>query len=136
MKRAWILGWALVLAVGCQLPPERMPLQPLPQDTPPLPYAELLTRARMEASAATEAFYVSRWSDLEDAARGLQQTAQFLNRAIEVPVQHKATLTTEAKDLEVESGKLLEAAKAKEVQQTNDVLQRVNLRVRALRLED
>ena len=46
MHRACSLTLFLLLLTGCQLPAERLPLRLLPEDGPPLPYAELLTRAR------------------------------------------------------------------------------------------
>lgn len=136
MNRALPTGLFVLVIAGCQLPPERMPLQPLPENAAPLPYAELLTRARMEATAATEAFYVSRWVELEDAARGLEQTARFLPKAVEVPAKSKDRLTARAKELEAEAGKLRDAAKAQQVRDTNEILQRINLKVRELRIED
>lgn len=136
MKRALLSSVVFLFAIGCQVPPDRMALRPLPEDTQPLPYAELLTRARLEASAATEAFYVSRWDDLEQAAAGLEQSARFLTKAVEVPGKHKATVAAESTDLAAEAAKLREAAKGQKVKETNDILQRVNLMVRQLRVDD
>ena len=136
MMRALCLGLSLVLAAGCVATGERMPLRPLPEDGPPLPYAELLTRARLQATAATDAFYVDRWTDLEDAARGLEQTARFLARATDVPPKQKDALPVTAGDLGKEAVSLREAARAKEVQKANDSLQRIHLKVRELRLEN
>lgn len=124
---------ALVLLVGgCALPPERLPLRPLPEDSQPLPYPEMVGRARLQASAANESFYVNKWTDLEDAAKGLEQTARHLARATEVPPSHKDKLAVEAGDLGKEAEKLREAAKARDVKQTNEILQRINLMVREL----
>lgn len=125
----------LILA-GCQMPLERLPLRPLPEDAPPLPYAELLTRARLQASTANEAFYVNQWSELEDSAKGLEQTARFLEKAVEVPKTQKEALPAKAKDLSEEAARLQEAAKAKNVQQTLDTLQRVHFKIRLLRLDE
>lgn len=136
MKRVVLSSAVLVLALGCQVPPDRTALRPLPDEAQPLPYAELLTRARLQASAATEAFYVSRWDDLEQAASGLEQSARFLTKAVEVPGKHKATVATESTDLAAEAAKLREAAKGQNVKETNDILQRVNLMVRQLRVDD
>jgi hypothetical protein len=129
---------SLVLAVvaGCQAPAERVPLRPLPEDSLPLPYSELLTRARIQASGATESFYVNRWGDLEDFARGLEQTAHFLGKATEVPATHRAKLAGEAMDLEKDAGQLRDAAKSQDAKRTNEVMQRVNLKVRELRLDN
>jgi hypothetical protein len=135
MKRLLLVGCLTLSACGCQLPPERVPLQRLPENGPPLPYAELLTRARAQATFATESFYVNRWSDLEDAAKGLEQTARFLARADDVPARQKDVLPVVSGDLGKEAGKLREAAVAKDVKQANDILQRVHLKVRELRLD-
>jgi hypothetical protein len=123
----------LLLAAGCQMPPDRLPARVLPEDSPPLPYAELLTRARLQSTAATEAFYINQWADLEEAARGLAQTARFLAKALEVPEHHKATLLDESERLGKEADRLREAAKNKDDKQVTEVLQKIHLMVRELR---
>jgi hypothetical protein len=134
MKRFLLTGLVLLSLSACQLPPERVPLQRLPENGPPLPYAELLTRARAQATVATEAFYVNRWADLEDAAVGLEQTARFLKTAEDVPSTHKDTLPVRSGDLRTEAMKLRAAAQTKNVKDANDALQRIHLTVRELRL--
>src|SRR3954452_17462755 len=90
---------ALLLSLSaCQVPPERLPPE-LPESIGPRPYAELLTRARSQAKVATEAFYLDRWGDIEDAARGLEQTARYLSSAEEAPVKHRSVLVTMSKEL-------------------------------------
>jgi len=135
MKRLLLVGCLILSVCGCQLPPERVPLQRLPENGPPLPYAELLTRARAQATFATEAFYVNRWSDLEDAAKGLEQTARYLTRAEDVPIKQKDALPVLSGDLGKEAGKLREASVAKDVKQSGDILQRIHFKVRELRLD-
>jgi hypothetical protein len=135
MSRALCFPLVLLFLAGCQLPPERLPLQPLSETSPPLPYSELLTRARYQATSATEAFYVNRWGDLEDVAKGLAQTARFLKKSIEVPANHKDRLAAEADDVEAEANRLVTAAKAQDVKLANEIMQRVNLKVRELRLD-
>jgi hypothetical protein len=136
MSRHVVTGLFLLVAAGCQLPPERLPLKPLPEDGPALPYADMVSRARAQATAANEAFYVNQWAELEDAARGLEQTARFLTKATDVPVKHKDTLAIEAGDLGKDAARLREAAKGNDVKQTNELLQRINLKVRELRPEN
>jgi hypothetical protein len=135
MIRARFLVPLLFLAVGCQLPGERMPMRLLPEDGPPLPYAELLTRARLQATTATEAFYVNKWTDLEDTARSLAQTARFLAKATDVPAKHKDTLPVVSGDLSKEATALQEAAKAQDVKKAGEILQRIHLKIRELRLD-
>ena len=77
MKRL-VLGLAIVLSMSACTVQERAPLRLLPEEGPPPSYAAMLTRARAQATAANEAFYDNRWSDLEEAANALEQTAKFL----------------------------------------------------------
>ena len=135
MKRLLLLASLILLLSGCQLPPERLP-SPLPEDGKvSVTYAELLTRARAQARVANESFYVDKWTDLEDAARGLEQTAKFLPKATEVPAKQKDTLPVVAGDLGKEAGALRDAAKAKDVEKTDDSLKRIHQTVRRLRIE-
>jgi hypothetical protein len=129
-----VSGVALALC-GCQLPADRATLRPLPDEVQPLPYAELLTRARAQASIATEAFYVNRWNDLEEAAHGLEVTARYLPKAEDVPPANKDSLVVVSGDLGKEAVSLREAAKTQDVKKSNDILQRVHLKIRELRLE-
>ena len=129
-----LLPCIFILAIaGCALPPERQALQPLPENGPPHPFIDLVGRARTQASVANEAFYVNNWVDLEDAAKALELTARALTRAKEIPAQHRDKLAVEAGDLGQDAVVLREAAKAKEVKQTNEALQRINLKIRELR---
>src|SRR5437588_1617389 len=112
MNRARITALLFVTLVGCQLPPERVPLKPLPEDGPPAPYADLVSRARAQATAANEAFYINNWPDLEDAAKGMEVTARVLGKAVDVPGKHKDTLPIQATNLGKEAAKLRQAATA------------------------
>jgi hypothetical protein len=126
-----VLGVA-VLAVGCRLP-EREPLRPLPEGGGSFAYLELLVRARGQASAAVEAFYVDAWVDLEQAAVALEQTARFLPKTTEIPVPVRADLPAEAEKLRQDALKLGDAARARDARAVNDSLQRINLTIRQLR---
>src|SRR5438094_7766104 len=130
MKRARMTVLFLVTLIGCQLPPERVPLKPLPEDGPPQPYADLVGRARAQATAANEAFYINHWPDLEDAAKGLELTARVLGKAADVPAKHKETLPVQSGNLGKEAGKLRQFAQAQDVRQATEALQRINLEVR------
>jgi hypothetical protein len=135
MNRAHVLAIAFAFLLGCASPGERTQLKPLPEDNQPVPYAELLTRARQQSAAATEAFYVNKWADLEDAAKGIEQTARYLTKASDVPVKLRDSLPVLAGDLAKEAGKLNEAARARDVQKVNESQQRIHLKVRELRIE-
>jgi len=136
MSRVLLPGLLFLACAGCQLPPEQVPLKPLPENGPPESYADLIGRARVQATSANEAFYINQWSDLEEAAKGLAQTAQYLSKATQVPARHKDILPVEAGDLGKQAEQLREAAKSQDVKLTTDILQRVNLKVRELRPED
>jgi hypothetical protein len=134
MRRTLLLSGLLLLVPACAVP-ERVALQPLREDGPPLPYAELLTRARAQATIATEAFYVNKWADVEDAARGLEQTGRYLGKAEDVPAKQKDELTAVSTSLSKDAVKLRDAAKSQDVKETNDSLQRLHLTIRELRLD-
>ena len=132
--RRTLLVCCLLFVPACAVP-ERVVLAPLPENGPPLPYAELLTRARVQATIATEAFYVNKWSDVEDAARGLEQTSRYLQKAEDVPAKQKEELAAHCTSLSKDAVKLRDAAKAQDVKEANDTLQRLNLTIRELRLD-
>lgn len=122
-----------VLAASCQSVDSSVPPPPLKEDAGPVPYPDLLRRARQQAQAANEAFYVNRWGDLEEAARGLEQTARFLPKSLEVPEKRKAQLASASAELGQEAAALREAARAQQVDKANDALQKLHLRIRELR---
>ena len=130
MKRMLLVGAFLLPLVSCQVSGNRSALTPLPEKVTPLPYAQLLQRARALVAKANDAYYVDNWSELEDAARGIEQTAQFLSKADDVPAKHKDTLTTMSADLGKLARSLREAAVAKDVKKINDVMTRLNSKVR------
>jgi hypothetical protein len=133
MNRARGIGVFVLAVAGCVTPAERVPLKPLGADAPPQPYLDLVNRARVQATAANEAFFVDSWRDLEEFAKGLEQTARFLPRGLEIPANHKDRIAAEAGSLEKEARQLQEAARAQNVKQTNEIMQRINLMVRQLR---
>jgi hypothetical protein len=131
------IHWLLVLplfAGSCTLPPETIPVQPLPQNGQ-ADYAGVVTRARLQAGTATEAFYVDKWSALEDAAKALKESAALLAKSTDVPAKQKDKLAANAAELAKEADQLREAAKAQDVQRSNETLQRIHLKVRELRPE-
>jgi uncharacterized protein YwgA len=135
MKRLLLCG-ALVLVLGCAAPAERVPLRPLPESGQVLPYPELLTRIRAQANAASEAFYLDHWNDLEDMAKGIDQTSRFLSKAEEVPEKNRKILKETTDDLSKSAQKLRDAAAAHNVKETTDALQKIIAKVRDLRLTD
>lgn len=135
MTRSLLTGLVLASLLGCRAAAERAVVQPLPDDAPPQPFTDLLARARLQAMAANEAFYVDQWSDMDDAARSLEQSARFLHQAKEVPANRKASLDSRADQLGVQAAQLRTAAKNRDVTQTNATLQRIHMIVRELRAE-
>jgi hypothetical protein len=130
-----MLASLFLLLAGCQLPPERLP-PPLPEDGKAVvTYAELLTRARAQARVANESFYVDKWAELEDAARGLDQTARFLPKAEDTPPTHKQEIPRVSTELSADAGKLRLAAQNKDAKEVNVIMTRINRTVRDLRLD-
>jgi hypothetical protein len=112
---------------------ERAALAPLPDDAGPMPFGELIGRARLQASAANEAFYVDHWIMLDEAARGIEQSARFLKRAQQVPASRQADLESRCDTLAREAVQLRSAAEKKDVPQINAILQRIHFQIRELR---
>lgn len=137
MIRALILGVLLVFVAGsCQTPPEKILLKPLPAEGEPIPYSELIQRARVQAMSANEAFFKNDWSELEEAAKSVEQTARAIPKATEVPAKLQSNLAAQANDLVKEASLLREAAKGKDDQKSNEALQRLHFKVRSLRPEN
>jgi hypothetical protein len=129
-----VLGLGLLLvAIGCQAPAQRPAVAPLPEDSSPQPFAELITRARQQAMTALEAYYVDRWPEVEEAARGLEQTARFLRRSTGVPPTRQGDLSLKSDTLAEAAKQLRDAARLRAGDQVNSVLQRINAQVRELR---
>ena len=78
MRKVFILGGLFLTLASCQVAEPRASLPaPLPDNVTPVPYSQLLTRARTQATRATEALFVDNFADVEEAARGLEQTAKL-----------------------------------------------------------
>ncbi len=135
LRSAWV-GLCLLAVAACRLPPDRPPLKPLPEEGQVYSCGEILSRARVQATMALEAFYVNGWADLEEAAQGLEQTARYLPKASEPPAAFKDKVAAESKILAKDAFRLRVAAQAKNVQDANDALQRINLKIRSLRPEE
>lgn len=138
MTRASRVGWVLVgsllLSVtACQLPAEKLPVKPLPQDGQSLSYPDLWERARGQANAATEAFYLDSWAQLEESAVGLEQTARQLGQAADAPETVKPLLASRSDELTKLASQLRDTAKSKDVKHATEVMQRITLTVRELR---
>ena len=131
MRRVLIFAW--LAAIGCQAPPPRAAVAPLPEDSAPLPFIDLASRARQQAMTALEMYYVDRWPEVEEAARGLEQTSRFLRRATDVPATRQGDLSLRADTLAEAAKQLRDAAKTRASEQVNSVLQRINAQVRELR---
>ena len=136
MRKMLLLGALLASLPACQVPERAYLPPPLPDKVTPRPYAELLSRARAQATLATNAFYVNNFTDVEESARGLEQTAQYLGKAEDVPAKHKDTLATLSTDLGKLAKSLSEAAAVKDVKKTTDIMGKLQVKVREMRLSD
>lgn len=125
----------IVVLAGCRIS-EREGANPLPENAAPLPYSEMITRARGQATTALDAFYVDSWLELEQSAQRLEQTARLLPKSTNIPAAFKAKIEPESDELRKDAVKLLEFARAKNAKQVNETMQRINLRIRQLRPEE
>jgi hypothetical protein len=135
MKR-FLLFIVLVPSLGCAVPADRMPLPALPENALPMPYAELLTRLRAQARSANDSFYLDRWGEVEDFAKGIEQTARFLAKATDVPAKNKDILNEVTGDLAKNALKLRDAAVAKNEDATIAALKLIRRNLQQLRLGD
>src|SRR4051812_32060473 len=97
MRRVLFLLGVLLSLTGC-CARERQKMQLLP-DNATLPYTELLDRAKVQVSLATEAFHVDDWLELQTAALALDQTARLFPKALDIPKEFKAALPGRADEL-------------------------------------
>jgi hypothetical protein len=136
MRRLLVLATVLLLLPACSSGPERNVVTPLPEKVTPRPYSELLDRARSLAARATEVTYVGNWDALSETARNLEQTAVYLEKAVDVPAKHADTVKTASADLRKASRDLLAASAARNTKKTDDALTRINRIVREMKLSD
>jgi hypothetical protein len=96
---------------------------------------EMVQRARTLAMSATEAFYRDDWTSVEAAGKGLEQTALYLPKSPDIPAARRASVEAQMQALQTEAQALQKAAQAKDVDKTNNSLQKVHSRVRSLGVE-
>jgi hypothetical protein len=132
MHRRRFIAILPTLVAGCTLPPEKLPLEPVPQEGG-LTYPEVVLRARLQATTATEAFYLNNWKALAAAARNIEETARMLVMTSAVPVRQKDRLNAHSDELAQAAIELRKAAEAQNVNRCTDALQRINLTVREMR---
>jgi hypothetical protein len=131
--RAFLVGAFLIAFIaGCKLT-EREGANPLPENAPPLPFAEMVTRARGQAGAALDAFYIDSWMELEQAAQRLEQSARLLPKSTHIPDTFKDKVGPESELLRKDALQLSEAARTQNVKLANESMQRINQRIRQLR---
>src|SRR5262245_45294162 len=125
MRKLLMVGGLFLALASCQTAEPRSALPPpLPDKVTSVPYGQLLTRT--QAARATESLYTDNFADVEEAARGLEQTAQYLVKAEDVPAKHRDTLALMSTDLGKLARDLRESASAKNAEKTNEVLARIN----------
>jgi hypothetical protein len=131
MRRAFAL--LALLFLGCTTTGEPLALvRPLPDDAGAQPFAELLRRGRAQGIAATEALYIEDWAEADEAGKALEQTARFLNKATDVPDDKKDNLPALSGDLGEDASKFRTLVKAKDGDRANEVLARINFKLRKL----
>jgi hypothetical protein len=119
--------------VSCRLPPDREPFKPLPENGMAFSYGELLARLHSQANAALDAFFVDAWVELDEAAKGIEQTSRFLAKAESPPEHLKSSLVANCSILQKEAIRLGAAARTKNVEGATDSLQKLTLQIRQLK---
>ncbi|NBR05255.1 MAG: hypothetical protein EBT92_05740 [Planctomycetes bacterium] len=129
----FLLSWLFTL--GCQSVSEKAAsVQPLAENAPVPPYQDLLSRARNQSSVATESFFINNWAELEDAAKGLEQTSRLMSKSGDMPENKKEAILAASSDLNREAAKLKEACRTKNEAEVNTQLQKITLKIRELRI--
>jgi hypothetical protein len=128
-------GLGLMAIGGCQAIQESQNLVPLPENSPPQPYRDLVVRARFQASAANESFYANKWTELEETAKVLGQTAGMVGKATGVPVAREKDIVTVSGQLAQQANTLRSLAAARDEKGVNACMQQINSLVREMRLE-
>ena len=129
----FLLSWLFTL--GCQSVSEKAAsVQPLAENAPVPPYQDLLSRARNQSSVATESFFINNWAELEDAAKGLEQTSKLMSKSGDMPENKKEAILAASSDLNREAAKLKEACRTKNEAEVNTQLQKITLKIRELRI--
>ncbi len=132
LRNSLFAGLSIVVLAGCTIV-EREGQIPLPENGPPISYAEMLNRTRGQAGAAVDAFYIDSWMELEQAAQRLEQSARLLPKTTHVPEAFKKKVESEAELLRKDAVLLTNAARARNATQANEAMQRINDRIRKLR---
>lgn len=134
MRRLAIVCAAGLLA-GCHAPDgaERLAVPPVPAAGGPVTYDQALTRARLQATNATEAFYLDDWDSLGRSADSLGATARMLSAARDVPAGREAELPGSAVQLASLAKQLRRAADGRDIPGSTEQLQRIGLLIRNLR---
>ena len=134
--RLFALGLAVALPLGCVAPAaQRADVPPAPVDVSTFDFRQLLTRARQQATGATEAFYLDNWRGLEQAAGSLEQTARLLPRTEGVNDENRQRVSDGSIKLADFAKELGEAARSKDVEVSTSRLASIGLMIRELRSE-
>jgi len=133
-KVVMTVGLAGFLCYGCQSL-EKQALEPLPADAPPLPYADLVERARRQVWAAQEIFYRDSWDELVKATEALQETAQRLSqvKAEQVPTRCRPIWPKPAEEFGTAVRKLQDAARHQDAIQSANAFQTLHLVLKQIR---
>ena len=125
----------LALFTGCQSIQESQNLVPLPDNSPPQPYRNLVVRARFQASSANEFFYSNKWKELEETGKVLGQTANLVGKATGVPASREKAIMDATAQLAQQATNLRSLAVAHDEKGINACMQQINSLVREMRIE-
>lgn len=131
------IALCVVLAnlIGCVSSAERVDVPPTPINVQEMTYRDVLTRARLQATAATEAFYLDNWQSLQSTAGSLEETAKQIPQAQNVPADKKEQIDKDAARLASLARELGQAAQKQDIETSNDRLQQIGLLIRNFQVQ-
>lgn len=135
MRCTSLLAATLAFFVGCQSPPEPVPVPPVLKADRPAEFAVLVGNARLLAMAATEAFYVDNWAGLEENAKRLETVVGQLPVASDLTEAQRKAITPATQALILDARALAQSARDQNSRQVNGLLQRLHSGIRLLRLD-
>jgi len=131
MMRTLSIFTVLSLVSGCTTAPDPLRVAPLPLAGPVNGVPEALFRARSQATAATEAFFLDDWARLDTIGQALEDTAAQLGK-MPVPEPKQIELRDAAAKLGTQAKQLRAAALKKDTMAVSAAISQIGTEVRNL----
>lgn len=128
--------FVLCCLAGCQSP-ERASITPLDANSPPLTFAELMSRGKSQLNAAQEYYFNDDWKDVEVAAVAIKETGNSISqlKIVGATAEQNAKLAQLSKEYMEAADQLKQAGTDKNANKTSQLFQRLSEIFRQLRIE-